>query len=99
MSSLKSSLLLALAFAAAAGMSSGDIARVRELGYLQRYDSALAITSAAIQAEPTDPAGYYWHGVVPGEPPGGDPLLAGKGAGLGRARIRRDPAGLLAGRI
>ena len=64
MSSLKSSLLLALAFAAAAGMSSGDIARVRELGYLQRYDSALAITSAAIQAEPTDPAGYYWQAAV-----------------------------------
>jgi len=45
-------------------MSTGDIARVRELGYLQQYDSALAITAAAIQAEPTDPAGYYWQAAV-----------------------------------
>lgn len=45
-------------------MDSGDIARVRDLGYRQQYDSAFAITSAAIQADPTDPAGYYWQAAV-----------------------------------
>ena len=57
---MKSSLLLALAFAAAAGMSTADITRARDFGYKQQYDSALAITSAAIARDPTDPAGYYW---------------------------------------
>jgi len=56
----KSSLLLALAFVAAVGMSTADIARVRDFGYRQQYDSAFAITSAAIARDSTDPAGYYW---------------------------------------
>ncbi len=56
----KSSLLLALAFAAAVGMSTADIARVRDFGYRQQYDSAFAITSAAIARDSTDPAAYYW---------------------------------------
>ena len=58
--SLKSSLLLALAFAAAVGMSPADITRARDFGYRQQYDSALAITSAAIASDPSDPAGLYW---------------------------------------
>ncbi len=64
MSWLKSSLLLALAFAAAAGMSAADITRARDFGYRQQYDSALAITSAAITHDSTDPAGYYWQAAV-----------------------------------
>ncbi len=41
-------------------MGSGDITRVRDCGYRQQYDSALAITSAAIAHDPCDLAGYYW---------------------------------------
>jgi tetratricopeptide (TPR) repeat protein len=51
-------------FAAAAGMSTADITRARDLGYRQQYDSALAITSAAIAHDSTDPAGYYWQAAV-----------------------------------
>jgi tetratricopeptide (TPR) repeat protein len=57
---LKSSLLLALAFAAAAGMDPADVTRARDFGYRQKYDSALAITSAAIARDPSDPAAFYW---------------------------------------
>jgi len=64
MSSLKSSLLLALFFAVAVGMSTADINRARDLSYRQQYDSALAITSAAIAGNPSDPAGYYWQASV-----------------------------------
>ena len=60
----KSSLLLALAFAAAAGMSTADITRARDFGYRQLFDSALAITSAAIARDSTDPAGYYWRAAL-----------------------------------
>jgi tetratricopeptide (TPR) repeat protein len=57
-------LLLVLLFAAAAGMSPADVARVRDLSYRQQYDSALAITSAAITADRSDPAGLYWQAAV-----------------------------------
>ena len=57
---LKSSLLLALAFTAAAGMDPADVTRARDFGYRQQYDSALAITSAAVARDPSDPAGLYW---------------------------------------
>ena len=53
-----------MAFAAAAGMSTADITRARDFGYRQLYDSALAITSAAIARDPTDPAGYYWRAAL-----------------------------------
>jgi tetratricopeptide (TPR) repeat protein len=56
----KSSLLLALACAAAAGMDPADFIRARDFGYRHQYDSALAITSAAIARDASDPAGYYW---------------------------------------
>ena len=45
-------------------MTPADIDRVRDLGYRQQYDSALAITSAAIARDPSDPAGYYWQAAV-----------------------------------
>jgi tetratricopeptide (TPR) repeat protein len=61
---LKSSLLLASLCAAASAMSQTEIARARDLGYRQQYDSALAITSAAIRQAPSDPAGYYWQAAV-----------------------------------
>jgi len=61
---LKYSLLLALAFAAAAGMDPADITRVRDFGYRQQYDSAFATTSAAIARDPSDPAGYYWQAAI-----------------------------------
>jgi tetratricopeptide (TPR) repeat protein len=57
---LKSSLLVALAFAAAAGMDPADVTRARDFSYRQQYDSALAITSAAIARNPCDPAPLYW---------------------------------------
>jgi len=57
---LKSGLLLALTFAAAAGMDPLDVTRVRDFGYRQQYDSALAITSVAIARDPSDPAGLFW---------------------------------------
>lgn len=60
----KSSLPLALAFAVAAGLSPADISRVRDFGYRQQYDSAFAITSAAITRDSTDPAGYYWQAAI-----------------------------------
>jgi tetratricopeptide (TPR) repeat protein len=61
---LKSSLLLALVFVTAAGMSAADISRARDFGYRQQYDSALAITAAAIGRDPSDPAGYYWQAAI-----------------------------------
>lgn len=45
-------------------MSAADIDRVRDLGYRQQYDSALAVTSAAIAANRSDPAGYYWQAAI-----------------------------------
>ncbi len=45
-------------------MSAADIARARDFGYRQQYDSALAITAAAIARDSTDPAGYYWQAAV-----------------------------------
>jgi tetratricopeptide (TPR) repeat protein len=59
--SLRAGLLLVAGVALAAGMSPADIARVRDLGYRQQFDSALAVTAAAIAASPRDPAGYCWH--------------------------------------
>ena len=41
-------------------MSPADVIRARDFGYRQQYDSALAITSAAIAGDPSDAAGYYW---------------------------------------
>lgn len=51
-------------FATAVGMSTADIARARDFGYRQQYDSALAITSAAIARDSSDPAGYYWQAAI-----------------------------------
>ena len=45
-------------------MSSADIDRLRDFGYRQQFDSALAISSAAIATSPSDPAGYYWQAAV-----------------------------------
>jgi tetratricopeptide (TPR) repeat protein len=42
-------------------MDPRDVARARDLGYRQQYDSALAITSDAIARDSSDPAAYYWH--------------------------------------
>jgi len=36
----------------------------RDFGYRQQYDSALAITSAAIARDSSDPAAYYWRAAV-----------------------------------
>jgi tetratricopeptide (TPR) repeat protein len=41
-------------------MDAGDVTRARDFTYRQQYDSALAITSAAIARDPSDPAGLYW---------------------------------------
>jgi tetratricopeptide (TPR) repeat protein len=60
----KPSLLLALAFTVAAGLSPADISRVRDFGYRQQYDSAFAITSAAIARDSADPAGYCWQAAI-----------------------------------
>jgi len=54
-------LLLALAAGQALGALSDDIARATDLAYGQQYDSALAVTSAVIARDPSNPAGYYWH--------------------------------------
>lgn len=56
---LKSSLLLAL-LAAAAAAGPADIVHAQDLAFRQQYDSAMAITSAAITRDRSDPAGYYW---------------------------------------
>ena len=45
-------------------MAPADVARARDLAYRQKYDSALAITSAAIVREPSDPAARYWHASI-----------------------------------
>jgi tetratricopeptide (TPR) repeat protein len=45
-------------------MSTADINRARDFGYRQQYDSALAITAAAIARDPSDPAGHYWQAAV-----------------------------------
>jgi len=60
----KSGLLLALAFASAVGSPGADIARAKDFVYRQQYDSALAITSAAIARDRSDPAGLYWHAAI-----------------------------------
>ena len=38
--------------------------RSQDLAYRQQYDSALAITAAAIANDGSDPAGYYWQGSI-----------------------------------
>jgi tetratricopeptide (TPR) repeat protein len=45
-------------------MAPADIARARDFAYRQQYDSALAITSAAMTVEPSDPAACYWHAAI-----------------------------------
>jgi tetratricopeptide (TPR) repeat protein len=45
-------------------MGPADVARVRDFSYGQQYDSALAITAAAIAADRSDPVGLYWHAAV-----------------------------------
>jgi tetratricopeptide (TPR) repeat protein len=60
---LKSSLLLAL-FVAAGAANPADIAHSQDLAYRQQYDSALAITAAAIARDGSDPAAYYWQGSI-----------------------------------
>ena len=45
-------------------MAPADVARARDFAYRQQYDSALAITSAAIAREPSDPAARYWHASI-----------------------------------
>jgi tetratricopeptide (TPR) repeat protein len=45
-------------------MDSGVVARTRDFSCRQQYDSALAITSAAIRCDPRDPAGYYWQAAI-----------------------------------
>jgi tetratricopeptide (TPR) repeat protein len=62
--SLKFSLLLAVAVAVAAGMDSGDVTRARDFSYRQQYDSALAITSAVIARDSSDPSGFYWQASI-----------------------------------
>jgi tetratricopeptide (TPR) repeat protein len=59
---LLSASLLALAIAAPA-ISPGLI-HARDLAYRQEYDSALAITAAAVKGDPEDPAGVYWHAAI-----------------------------------
>ncbi len=63
-SPLKSSLLLVLLFVVAAAMPPTDIARVRDFGYRQQYDSALSITAAAVARDRSDPAAYYWQAAM-----------------------------------
>jgi hypothetical protein len=60
---LKSSLLLGL-LAAVAAANQADIVRAQDLAYRQQYDSAIAITSAIIFRDSSDPAGYYWQGSI-----------------------------------
>jgi len=45
-------------------MDSGDVTRARDLAYRQQYDSALALTSAAIARNRSDPAGYCWQAAI-----------------------------------
>jgi hypothetical protein len=60
---LKPSLLLAI-LAAAAAAGQADMARAQDLAFRQQYDSALAITAAAIARDGSDPVGYYWQGSI-----------------------------------
>jgi tetratricopeptide (TPR) repeat protein len=45
-------------------MGPREVARVRDFSYRQQFDSAFAITSAAIARSPSDPAGYYWQAAI-----------------------------------
>ncbi len=60
----KPAALLLLACASAVGNSAADMARAQVFAYRQQYDSALAITSAAIARDRSDPAGYYWQAAI-----------------------------------
>jgi tetratricopeptide (TPR) repeat protein len=57
---LNASLLLGLILAATRPTMTPDIIKARDLCYYQQYDSALALTSAVIARDSTDPMGYYW---------------------------------------
>ena len=63
MSWLKCSLLL-VPLVAAGAANPADIAHSQDLAYRQQYDSAMAITAAAIVHDGSDPAGYYWQGSI-----------------------------------
>jgi len=45
-------------------MAPGDASRAYDLAYRQQYDSALAVTSAAIARDRSDPAAYYWQAAI-----------------------------------
>jgi tetratricopeptide (TPR) repeat protein len=57
-------LLVFLVFAFAIANSTADIVRAQDFAYRQEYDSALAVTSAAIAADSSDPAAYYWQAAI-----------------------------------
>ncbi|MBN2465736.1 hypothetical protein JXD38_08985 [candidate division WOR-3 bacterium] len=58
---MSASLLLGLVLVATRPTMNADIIRARDLCYHQQYDSAMALTSAVIARDTTDPMGYYWH--------------------------------------
>jgi len=86
-------------------MESGDVFRTRDFSYRQQYDSALAITSAAIARDSSDPAGYYWQASIIQLLiyDSGNKLLADsfhalcdKAVAVARQRLSRDPSDALA---
>jgi tetratricopeptide (TPR) repeat protein len=57
-------LLLLSAFSFAVGNSTADMVRAQDFAYRQQYDSALAVTSAAIAADRSNPVPYYWQAAI-----------------------------------
>ena len=60
----KTALLLLITFAFVAGASTADMARAQDFAYRQQYDSAVAVTSAAIAVDWSNPVPYYWQAAI-----------------------------------
>jgi len=61
---LNASVLLGLVLSLTRPTMNQDIIKARDLCYHQQFDSALALTSAVIARDPSDPMGYYWRADV-----------------------------------